>query len=525
MANRPNKDDETKNPNPKPGEEGNPTPAGEHSGMQISPAVARALKLGPPLPLGSRYNQNVPTAFAGDVHISCDDLDPGIISIDYLPTFGYSDAPTSALNRAAYSQFNVIRKAIQGNRNYEPPDHMIYRMSVDSMRELYNVIARAYGCTKKYSAYNLYTPNTLLTALGFKADDWIANSNKVYQWLLNHKNALASFPTVKIGEVTDRHLAYAASIFTDSPHEYSQLYILRPVAFYSYEKVDEVKGLTLRMLKYGATVQDVFALWDTMYAALQTSFDVYRIASDIRTAFGDQVITDLPEIGLDYVTPIIFDPTTLTFIHNLHTVGLGALEHSSSEEALEDLLTRFRIYDNGGLVCCTPNGVTHAFKTGYLFSVCHPTRFLTFSTADPSDNDKVAAMRSIYVARTTYEDDATSDYYDSFGTEIYTGFRIYTLNPGGSAPVWEEWGTCMVHDSINNYHQSVTVDIMSRLSNFDYHPIVYSLSGASPNSAAPIFTQTLLADRFGDVQVVVPITDEEVKTYHDAYLLSVFDVD
>lgn len=370
--------------------------------------------------------------------VSLTEAQPGVMVLDYVPTFGYSNDINSALNRASNSVFNAIRSQISGNRPYQPADHMIYRGCVDSARELYYSVTRIYGIIGRYMATNLYTPRAILTAMGYDAEDIISNAADIFQWLHTQNEALKPFPTVPIGSISGRRIAYASAIFTDGDIESSQMYIPNQRAFYSYEVVDKVKGLTLRMLPDKAKWADITSLWDTLIRALANSTDVYIIAADIRRAFPDSYVWELPVIDNQYAVPIGKSDFALDSIMNTDIFSVGGVNNAA-------FINSLRIVDDitgdTGTLKCTPKmnipnvyGEADQSGIGYL-----PVKIQHVNAAHTElDTDQVLRAtqnKVVHNPKITWNFHEEGYGYDlvdellSFGFEIFTGVKIATLNP------------------------------------------------------------------------------------------------
>lgn len=58
---------------------------------------------------------------------------PGIMTIPYVPSIGYSADGTSAANIAAKNFYSFVRHQNSGHANYDSPDLMMYLMAMDSI--------------------------------------------------------------------------------------------------------------------------------------------------------------------------------------------------------------------------------------------------------------------------------------------------------------------------------------------------------------------------------------------------------
>lgn len=102
---------------------------------------------------------------------------PGILSLRYLPTIGYSADNTSPINRSAIRLYTHIRNIQKAAAKYDPADLMMYLMALDSCYSFWAMLRRAYGTAQLYTPVNKYYPRNLLNVQGIAnevADDLAA---------------------------------------------------------------------------------------------------------------------------------------------------------------------------------------------------------------------------------------------------------------------------------------------------------------------------------------------------------------
>lgn len=459
---------------------------------------------------------------------------PGIMVINYLPTLGVSTTRNSALNRAMDYEFTAIRSKISGRRPYEPPDHMIYRICVDSLRELYNYICRAYQIVNNYTATNLYMPMHMMKALGLDYDAWKADASNVLQWLESHANALASYPTVPIGQITDRRNVMNSVIFTDGELPCSQMYVFNQRGFYSYKVVDEAKGVSV-VIPEGGTPSDYFNMWDDMFAALASSTDVAIITSDIRLAFGDQVITALtPPTRSSPVTVQKFD-VGLTNIMNLQTAGVidlgrfGQEPEAEARECLASLAEALRIKDAGGNALRTTGHYQRLipWENGSRYGIGVPGYFSHINAIkeSPSTEDIVESVRlkplvDCKCVIHDYDDPVgktavVTVHFDAIITEAVAYVECFTIAVNG------ELDTKGINSSVTFLDSEVAfvaLEPIAAASCFDFmFPRVYDIVLDGVDA-------TMLSVTLEDVQNYVPLSRDVSKQLSDAILLAEFNI-
>lgn len=488
--------------------------------------VNAACRLSTAFPVGaSRRDTNIVKIESLD--ISDTSTTPGICVISYIPTYGVSKDALSPLNRASFYEFNVIRSEISGNRPYQTVDHIIYRACTNSMRDLYAYIKRAYTVLATYNARNLYRPRAIMEAMGLDFDDWNRNAANVYQWLVNHANALQPFPVMPIGKITARREAYNTHFFTDGDASTAQTYIFNQYAFYSYAVVDEVKGMTLDRATDG-TFAAFADLWDRMYEALQSSSDVYIIAADVRRAFKEKVITDLvPPSPTDAVSYTKLDPI-LTGIMNCAPVGAAAAEASAEDYA--SIAEAFVVKDGGnGILVCNPTW-TQTITTGpdqanAVITAPVSMKHLNFVESEPDVTSIRNAVRFKPAINVTIDRSAaTNDFFDaitveveSCGTEVVLGTRYYALNADGST-----LSSIPMSGSIIAGFSNVTKKLMSGIAMracFDWAPPVSVIAAYTWENPSYVYTFQM-----EDIQNYVPISNDVLNNIHTACILAEFEI-
>lgn len=503
----------------------NPTPSGSRP-----PYLEAALRISSSRPLGASHTDtsfivngsdsvNISTGSPGSTGT------PGICAYDYISTYGVSTGNTSALNRAVFNDFNLIRSKISGNRSYEPCDHMIYRIAIDSLRELYIYVRRIYGIIRRYSATNLYKPRAILEAMGLDADSWIRNAAALYQWLLTTQESLKPFPTIPVGDMSVNHVMYDTYLFTDGDIECTQTYIMNHRYYYSYEVVDKVKGLTIREM--ADTYDEFLIMWDQMYQALQNSADVYVIAADIRRAFEDKVITELPSTPVDYsVEYHKYDPV-LESVRNACVLGLN-----NANDYMDALTQLFRVEDNGfggltsaGLAQVLNFNIAASKVTTLPMMLNHINCIEQVPTPDSILNS-VRLKPAMEVKLLDVTDDLISVGLQirAMGTEVIVSARMVGVDASGaysrqSAPTG--YAMFMTSSMGEFYPMNALTNVLRTLSyiaNFDWHHpvVVWGIDTQDPSELTKTFYT------YEDVQNYIPVTNSDLKMIHEAKLLADF---
>lgn len=490
---------------------------GQAAAAQMPAYLQAALRLPASLPLGADTNDSdVLLGYSHSAAIS------GIIVLDYIPTLGVSADANSSLNRAAYLDQNYIRSQISGNRPYEPPDHMIYRMCVDSMRELFTYAVRIYRTLNAWNALNLYQPRYILEAMGLDYEDWSSNLSNLYQWIRSHLGALTPFPTVPMGNISQRRIAWNSFFFRDGDTPQAQTYIINQKCFWSYEKVDEVKGIT--PVQLGRSYAEFTTLWDSLYAALQASSDVYIIAADIRRAFGDRVVTDIPLADLSSPVEFVKMDPILLGIMNANIIPFNTTDDFNVN------LKKFRIYDDAGTLKCTPTQISmspHTATVDYQ-PYTGASRHINVVQQNPTEMDLLNAIR-LRTNIVNVEAAAGNDSLEygvicdiaSMGTEVIIGARIVTTYLGGTRYSILPFGSLITPIEAPSNNPAIHANffnLLASISQFDWHPPVWLVERGSGRDYTPIY------GALEDIQNYIPVSVDQLKLIHDNLILTEFNM-
>lgn len=303
--------------------------------------LATAVRTGTPLPThGVAVKQAATDSRAASFEVGTRyQMTDGIMVFEWVPTVGVnsdSNKATTPLNMAVKALYSEIRHANSGARNYEASDLGIYLMAADSLYNVYYDMLRVYGALRTFTPNNRYYPRSLVTALGYDFDDLTRNQANFLFYMQNFAAKLKEFAIPSVMRLFTRHMRYNSVIYTDGDTDKSQLYLFRQKVFFSYEKVDQVKGLTpLTVPATGGDVSattfhdgkqttfaDISGFADRLLNAFMNSDDVALISGDIIKAFGDASVNTLPLADLNYTTPIVKDDGMLTTINNLTIVPI-----------------------------------------------------------------------------------------------------------------------------------------------------------------------------------------------------------
>lgn len=484
------------------------------------------------------------------------DKAPGIMVYDWVPTIGVSTDNSSPANLAMAEIASFIKSQVNRRPVWETPDLAIAMLAIDSIYSLHFSLMRVYGLINRYSAMNKYWPRAIIESMGFDFDDFRNNQVNLLFMLQQRAAELRRLALPATFRLFERHLRFNSLIFADGETEKAQLYIFNQSCYWSYEVVDQVKGLTPIRLhspmgdgEISAMAPDnlmtfasVVGIYDRMLTALRNSSDIDIIVGDIISAYGDAAISVVPEMAADYITPIVYDPAVLCSINN-------ACIYNADTSSL-------RIIDKGGnYLYCQPRLTQSNTDGGWVSATVGNMPYLNFVTDVPSEADVVNAMLfhawvdDVAIQRTgapTETQDPVG--YTTYkivacGTELITNARLYVIPTGvkfklseGEAYLEGAAGGEMYHMyDLQQYLQTQHYDASSgkvvndvtevllkiaRLSAFKAHHPVAAVALVLDTSVPAVVTAT--TPFICSTQNRVPITQTNVQQLFTALLYDAF---
>lgn len=246
---------------------------------------------------------------------------PGVLSIYWDPVIGNQ----AALNQAANMTYSNTVHANSRNTKYDAPDEMLVILAG---AEVFSTIAegiRIYGLARQYSQQNYYTPDALITALGF--DPANVRANLANMWFdLNEMISRASqlwipneFPLI------ERRFWMNSNVYTDAQSVKAQYYVYVQRRHYIYVEKNAGAGASLKPYSGWSNAGDGGALhtWaqykslvNAQFQALLDSQDRGIIFGDILKAYGSEKLYKIANVSSEYMVVPTYDPEVLTQIEN-----------------------------------------------------------------------------------------------------------------------------------------------------------------------------------------------------------------
>ena len=243
---------------------------------------------------------------------------PGIMTITYKPSVGYSQYGHSAVNMAARNLYSFVRHANAGHTNYDAPDLMMYCLAVGQAYAYHAEMCRVYGILNTASSVNRYMPKAEITALGYDYDDLMAHMPDLLWFINQYAVKLGTFGVPANMNVIKRWTFMNANVYTDSSNMKSQFYIYKPMAWYMIDETTSQYGTSLQPLEVSGTA-NFATLCDRanqIISRLLTGEDFGIMSGDILKAYGAEGILHVAALTADYSVLPVYNPEVLQQMHN-----------------------------------------------------------------------------------------------------------------------------------------------------------------------------------------------------------------
>lgn len=456
---------------------------------------------------------------------------PGLMIIDLLPTYGFSDSSGDPMNVAAQSLYSFVRHTISGSRQYDPTDLMLYLMTIDQLYSYISWLQRVYGLSSAYTQLNRYYGANSLVCEGIDlptSDDNLANFRAGINLLIDK---VAQFVVPDCLPVFRKHATTFSGVYIEGDSIKQQLYMFHPVAFGRFELDESGAGSLVYYrtpgdIKTPANYTDLLAYGKAMINAIFSNEDYGTMSGDILNAFRGNTIT-LTSVPESFVIVPSYDENVLEQIKNAvsfnditingiklnygGTMGKVAIKQSDKKDYL-----RFRVvanYQAGPITTGHANlpAMGNAMWSGSLFMSTHRTevppavvmelsRYM-MGMADKRNVDEHISVGTI-----------------SFASDIFLGGRVFMRTDDPLKP-WAEYkftsAVTFDTDKTAGYAEDL-LNLYSVISSFDYHPPVRHIAFSGTSGGAPIPGDQV----FYDFDNYTIIGTENLKNLHEVAAMS-----
>nr|AVA30675.1 capsid protein [Picobirnavirus sp.] len=441
---------------------------------------------------------------------------PGILTLKWIPSYFSTNESTAskqneALNVSGKNIYSYVRHANSGSANYDWQDLMLTIIAADNIFSLLAMGIRAYGIAMQWEQKNRYTPEHLLTAMGFDATS-ILNDLAGFRYRLNlmiQKSSVIWVPTNM--PIVARHFWLNSNIYLDNLSAKAQFYLYRMVGYYTFENTTSTSGGKLKFNKLtdGMTAQQYFDLVNSAMEILITDEEAGIMFGDMLKAYGKESLYSVSTIDENFRVVPSYSAEVLLQIHNAVSIPLDLGDDAiASYDITQDV-------DNGALN--PPQWLTNVAASQGMrnaLMAVGATSILNFKGTEVPDPSMImVATRSRNTVITVSAPEGSDAGIEVLtGSEIIAGFTVYKLN--SSTLVGRDFSTVIVNDISHTY-----VVTISDVSKFDWAPILYVIGETdAPNPTS------ILQGVYGDIDNYTIITPQDVDKMNQTAIMSELDV-
>nr|AVX53681.1 putative capsid [Marmot picobirnavirus] len=440
----------------------------------------------------------------------------GIMRIDYFPTIGTVSGAGDPVNVAARLLYDVINAKNSRNPSYDPSDLMQYILAVGNAWSLHAWLRRAIGLMLTYAPQNRFIPDVLLQSMGIAP---LSAQNDIITWR-NVANRLAlrlnMLAVPKHIDYFKRAIFMNSGIYADDPSAKASLMYFNPRAFLVLREPDDkhdAAWLSYQRLVVdkpgGLTPSDVEELIDIMVKPLFNSTDIATMSADIIKAYGIDNCFTLPAITETELTVPEYNPEILLQINNARALPF------TDSKGDNDLIKNYEVKQ---VVSETANYlVSFMYDTyfdNHLLSAVKSLRIPVNMPMDNPSNDMV-----MEATRLMYGLNSPGSKVDPVCTEILTNTVIFKFVYDSTDETWEvkARSICPTYGFTSDQYSAFVSDLSDYVK-FHAAPLFHALLISDPAEHASVSLHKCMSD----LQNYTTIGDAELRTLHEAGLLSIF---
>nr|AVX53571.1 putative capsid [Marmot picobirnavirus] len=429
---------------------------------------------------------------------------PGIMEIEWTPTFGYSNSATDPASIVGKEIFAKVREVFSGSIDADAPDFVIYLGALDSIFAYISWLKRVYKTVTVYSPENFLFPDYLLGTYGFnfaQIDALKADRMKLFQVITELIAMTGKFRCPDVFDILNRHRWMNENVYTDSPIINSQLYVFNMQYVYKYglSSGDAPAGmLTCTKMDFGSStsiVDDLFAFGRELIDALANSDDAYIISGYLMRAYEGVGQFNVEQLTMGEQLIPVYVPEVLSQIENTYTINYNQDYPTvlSWNNVTQEPLTN--------AVICKPIYNTGAKMTDYTLN---PT--ISIRSEVPTVIETIEASRLTTSIKSDGSIVCATEIPLRLGLNSWAGLGIGTRKV--SQAMTQNTSTA-VADFLTN------TQVWFALTQWDWHPRIY-VSNAMVNTVPGELTV------LGDVHNITTLTTEQLEQIHRVCLYSEF---
>lgn len=234
---------------------------------------------------------------------------PTALGLRFVMCPGISNGGSSLINTAMFQNYNFVRHANSGSKNYDAVDLQMYFLAVDTAYTWYMYGCRAYGLLGRFSALNRAVPRSLFAVMGLDYDSWAADPAQLRARLNLVAAKLSSLKVPAGNTMLARHLYLTSCVFMDGETEKAQAYVFSPAGYHTWGRSNKVgtltyHGTTNTDMKTQLTPDAYFTIMDDMCKPLLEDEDINIMSGDVLKAYGDSACTRITMMDEGFTTPL-----------------------------------------------------------------------------------------------------------------------------------------------------------------------------------------------------------------------------
>lgn len=426
---------------------------------------------------------------------------PNVMAIDVALTPGVTTSGSSMINTSMFQNYNFVRHANSGSKNYDAVDLQMYFLAVDNALAMLWQGIRAFGTMGSFSPLNRAIPKSLFRAYGLDYESWTSNPAQVRARLNLAATKMTSLCIPKNARLTARHQSLFQNVFMDGLSVKSQMYVFRLGTYHTWGRMSNVGKLTANNLPISTqlTVDQYFDILDAQLQPLLEDEDINVMSGDVLKAYGSAGLTPIPITPELYVTPITSsdeNPYMMSQIENMRWfTGLSNLDITQS---------------TNGHIVFEPSRIipTDTIINNIESAVSSITHLLNSRKVEVTNDDVIEMTRLQPAYGSEMVDSGLQVRVRSCGTELPLNVNIVTDGEVTDlAPIY------------NSYFG--IGEIPSKYFNFDYAPYIYRALLVNEGSTY----KCKVMDVVGDLSNYTTISKVNIDLLHDTAVASEFLID
>lgn len=471
---------------------------------------------------------------------------PGIMRINYTPTYGAGASNVDPINIAAKNLYTYINSRNSRNPSYDANDLMLYIVCVDSAITFHSYMKRLYGSLNLTNIQNRFLPKGLVESAGGNFEDLSKNIKDFQAYINQYAMNIRTLVMPTEMSITQRHRYLTEGFYVDTDSKKSQMYVFVPDTYYVFNLDQDMAGKAVGTQLFSNTgtgtlsFSQIVTMGNNILDGIRYRWgeaDFNTISADILKAFGDERVYNVDYIDDAYTTWAIDDPWMHGQIQNLTCFGPLTTCNIVQSQDKNFLITNYEIEKNFTF--------PKDFITNLNVDKFYESDRLVNSYNDTVSEDEVLELTRLVNIPNTVLDPSSSTTgkmtltFDDCASEIATSLYLYEINAG----VMEIAGPYITHTlNIANMNPDVQGEDATRqyvgaferihtyfneaanLSQFRYHPYINLLSAyrvSSDSSNTPRSARVNVVP-LGDTQNFTKLTKRDVSMMNTNIMFHMF---